>query len=224
MRTRLNSIHAVADELFALLHGGEWPLAFKQIDLSDKEIRRGFVPKDFWQDSTRPSVEIDGDGVEYVELPHYTNHSLYDAHLLFHGLRTEYYGLARNIKAWEDRHPLPAAPPPAEALIPAPPLTATSQVMEPEAIAVTMTEPTVAVPSPAGTSSKKRWRGELFQSFLVRRYPPEGKLPDVVTTPQAYGDVTNAMEDYNKANKANQVEIPSYRTFASYVGRNPRRR
>jgi hypothetical protein len=109
MGTRLNSIHAVADELFDLVRSGEWPLAFKQIDLNDKEIRRGFVPKDFWQDPTRPSVEIDGDGAEFMGLPHFTNYSEYDAHLLFHGLRTEYYGLARNIKAWECQHPLLAA-------------------------------------------------------------------------------------------------------------------
>jgi hypothetical protein len=63
---------------------------------------------------------------------------------------------------------------------------------------------------------------------LGKRYPPDGKLPDTVTTSQAYGDVTNDMEAHNKAAKANktsQVGIPSYDTFAVYVGRaQPRQR
>jgi hypothetical protein len=82
--------------------------------------------------------------------------------------------------------------------------------------------------SMGGAPSKKRWRGELFRPFLVKRYPPDGKLPDVVTTPQAYGDITDDMEAYNKAakaNKASQVDIPSYDAFEAYVGRaKPRRR
>ena len=40
--------------------------------------------------------------------------------------------------------------------------------------------------STGGALSKKRWRGELFQPFLHKVYPPEGKLPDTVTTPQAF--------------------------------------
>jgi hypothetical protein len=64
---------------------------------------------------------------------------------------------------------------------------------------------------PPPKSQRRRWRGELFQSFLDKRYPPDGKLPDIETTSQAYGDVTNDMEAYNKAakaNKASQVGIP----------------
>jgi hypothetical protein len=75
--------------------------------------------------------------------------------------------------------------------------------------------------STGGASSKKRWRGMLFQPYLEKLYPPKGELPQNVTTGDAFHKVTKAM----KADKKADNDIPSDDTFAAYVGRaKPRRR
>jgi hypothetical protein len=103
MRARLGSSKAAVDEFNDLLSSGEWPAWFRQKDSKGKEIRRGFVSKEFWQGPTSPydvrdtrlSVEPKPDG-DYLRTPDYTEYSLYDASLAYHAVVTEYFGRSIN--------------------------------------------------------------------------------------------------------------------------------
>jgi hypothetical protein len=56
---------------------------------------------------------------------------------------------------------------------------------------------TASVPpslTPDTAPPKRKWRAIVFKPYLAKLYPPNGNVPDSVTTPQAYKDVTAAMK------------------------------
>lgn len=60
---------------------------------------------------------------------------------------------------------------------------------------------------------RKRWRGDAFRPYLVKRWPPNGSVPDTVSTPKAYAVIAKDMRDHGVAD----ADIPSDDTFVRLI-------
>lgn len=72
--------------------------------------------------------------------------------------------------------------------------------------------------TPKQPAKKRSWRGDAFRPYLVKRWPPDGTVPDEVTTRQAFAEITKDM----KRDGLREPQIPSDDTFARAIGRGPR--
>ena len=231
MRARLGSSQGVVDELNEFLCDGDWRLAVRHVDAGGKETRGVLLPE-FWRHEARLFWEPNANGFDQIAAYYPAGGWVELVDSLGAAVKiclldgdTEFIGRHSDLESWEVQYPLPAASPP---VVPAAPASKPEEKASPEPskAGATTSAPTTQVADQqpedkAGPANKRRWRGELFQPYLEKLYPPDAKLPRSVTTPDAFNRVTKAMRADKKAESA----IPSYDTFEAYVGRaKPRRR